>query len=83
MRPCLKPNPMTSFILQIVEDSRRPAPKGCRSTPVEGVFAKGRRFIALLYIRGERRFLGSFLTLQDASAKVAKLKAAHNGEWAA
>jgi hypothetical protein len=53
------------------------------ATEIEGVFAKGRKFVALIYVRGQRRFLGSYANADQAAAKVSKMAKAHAGEWAA
>lgn len=54
-----------------------------KKTNAEGVFRKGRRFVALIYVRGERRFLGSYPDITSAIAKVTDITKRHEGEWAA
>jgi|SoimicMinimDraft_3_1059731.scaffolds.fasta_scaffold757173_2 hypothetical protein len=50
-------------------------------TDIEGVYSKGRKFIALIYVRGEHRFLGAYSEKEKAAAKVAKMAMVHEGEW--
>lgn len=54
-----------------------------RKTGIEGVFSKGRKFVAMVYVRGERRFLGKFDSVAQASEKIADFTKRHEGEWAA
>jgi hypothetical protein len=41
-------------------------------TEAEGVFVKGTKFVAMAYVHGKPRFLGSYDRAEDAAAKIKK-----------